>query len=103
MSMKKLIFLVAAILCLAGCNQNAPTTYDKVAGHTYVRQHDSYYTDTIVFYNDGSLKIMWDNATHYEQIDQIVIVEGNNLRLFYEAFDKKIVNWDKREFYYRID
>ena len=99
------IFVFAAML-FTGCEQNAPTTYDKVAGHTYVRQYDQYNhdTDTIIFYNDGSLKIKHiSNATNYEQVDNIVIVYGSNLRIFYEAFNKRIVNWAGKGYYDRID
>lgn len=100
--MKKLLLFAAAVLCLVGCNQNEPS-YDKVAGHTYVSQYGpTYEVDTIIFLKDGSLKSIWPNA-EYQQIDQIVVIDTHNGLLYFEAFNKRIVNWDKRYYYDRMD
>lgn len=101
--MKKLLLFTAAILCLMACNQNAPTTYDKVAGHTYVSPNVLNIPDTLTFNSDGTVSNSrnWDYV--YTQEKQLVIIDTHNGILYFESFDKRIINWEKKYYFDRID
>lgn len=99
------IFVFSAILFTA-CNQNAPTTYDKVAGHTYVTNYQSHKAlpDTLSFLSNGTIPSSINGVEYtYTQEEQLLLIKTQYSEYQLEVMHNKIVYWDGNCYYNRID
>ena len=93
-------------MLFTGCEQNAPTTYDKVAGHTYVsyRAQGKALPDTLSFLDNGMIANEHNGIKYtYEQDDNLLIIRTKYDEYYLEVLHKKIAHWEGKYYYIRID
>ena len=97
--MKKQLFFLCAIcsLVLCACEKNAPTTYDKVAGHTYVTTYQNHKAlpDTLSFLSNGTIPTSINGMEYtYTQDEQLLLIRTQYSEYQLEVMHNKIVYWD---------
>lgn len=104
--MKRVLVLLFGVMCLVGCERNAPTTYDKVAGHTYVTyaNFSKALPDTLSFLDNGIIANEHNGIKYtYEQDDDLLIIRTKYVEYYLEVLHKKIAHWEGKYYYIRID
>lgn len=116
--MKKILFLLTLCVALISCGNDEPQEkkYDKVEGHLYKAV---YYEEAkslgryVEFKSNGIYSYTIDGENYhtnenyeYVQTDEFIVIKQRNSNRVYsilEAFDGKIVDWDSRDIYERVE